>query len=63
VKVPIYITESGFAIDGEDDLSLEEQIKDEQRKHYYAGYLKEMFEAIRDDGIEIGGYMAWSLLE
>lgn len=62
-KVPIYITESGFAIDGEDQFPLEQQIQDEQRQHYYAGYLRAMFEAIRDDGIDVGGYMAWSLLE
>jgi beta-glucosidase/6-phospho-beta-glucosidase/beta-galactosidase len=34
-----------------------------QRQDYYSGYLKEMFEAVRDDGIDIRGFMVWSLLE
>lgn len=42
---------------------MEERINDVERQHYYAGYLKELIEAVVDDGIPIGGYMAWSLLE
>lgn len=62
-NIPIYITENGFPVEGEGDLSREEAIKDVQRQAYYAGYLRQLFEASRDDGINIGGYMAWSLLE
>jgi beta-glucosidase/6-phospho-beta-glucosidase/beta-galactosidase len=61
--IPITITENGFATQDEANLSLEERIDDVQRQTYYRGYLKELIEAQRDDGIEIGGYMAWSLLE
>lgn len=62
-NIPIYITENGFPIQDEDQFSREEAINDLQRQTYYAGYLRQLFEASRDDGINIGGYMAWSLLE
>ncbi|KAK4684015.1 hypothetical protein P7C73_g6191, partial [Tremellales sp. Uapishka_1] len=62
-NVPIYITENGFATQGEADMSLEEQVNDIQRQHYYLGYLKEMIEAVRDEGVDVRGYMAWSLLD
>jgi beta-glucosidase len=50
-------------VENEDLLTREEAINDVQRQTYYAGYLRQLFEASRDDGINIGGYMAWSLLE
>lgn len=62
-NIPIYITESGFAIEGESEMALEDRINDVQRQHYYAGYVKALFEVVRDDQIDIAGYMAWSLHE
>lgn len=59
----IYITENGFAVEGEADLPFEQQINDPLRQEYYAQYLDAMFKAIKEDGVVIGGYMAWSLLE
>jgi beta-glucosidase len=61
--IPIMITECGFTPENEAEWSLEERIDDMQRQDYYSGYLKEMFEAVRDDGIDIRGFMVWSLLE
>lgn len=61
--VPIIVTENGFPIEGEDKMTREEILHDTQRQTYYAGYVKELIEAVRDDGIDMGGYMAWSLLE
>jgi beta-glucosidase len=62
-NIPIYITECGFTPEGEAQMRLEERIHDTQRQDYYAGYLKEMLEAVRDDGIDVRGFMAWSLME
>lgn len=61
--IPIWITENGFPVDGEAEMPLEERIEDTPRQEYYAGYLKAMMEAIQIDGVKMGGYMAWSLLE
>lgn len=63
LKIPIWITENGFAIDGEAGLSREAILRDTQRQDYYAGYVGAMFDAVLDDGVDVGGYMGWSLLE
>lgn len=61
--IDIIITENGFAVLDEGKKPFEDRINDVERQHYYAGYIKELIEAVVDDGIPIGGYMAWSLLE
>ncbi|WWD18288.1 hypothetical protein CI109_102738 [Kwoniella shandongensis] len=62
-QIPLMVTENGFSVDGEIDLTFEEKIHDVQRQHYYAGYIKEMLEAMVDQGVEMSGYFAWSLLD
>jgi beta-glucosidase len=62
-NLSIWITENGFPVEGEAALSLEQQRNDDLRQKYFGEYLKELVEAVRDDGVDIGGYMAWSLLE
>jgi beta-glucosidase len=62
-NVPIWITENGFPVENESALSLSEQREDDLRQKYFGEYLKELVEAVRDDKVNIGGYMAWSLLE
>ncbi|WWC58901.1 uncharacterized protein I303_101446 [Kwoniella dejecticola CBS 10117] len=62
-NIPIFITECGFSIDGEANMTFEERIHDTQRQDYYAGYLKELLEAVRDDKIDCHGFMAWSLMD
>nr|XP_019049571.1 hypothetical protein I302_03360 [Kwoniella bestiolae CBS 10118]OCF28501.1 hypothetical protein I302_03360 [Kwoniella bestiolae CBS 10118] len=62
-SIPIFITECGFSIDGEADMTFEERIHDTQRQDYFAGYLKELLEAVRDDKIDCRGFMAWSLMD
>jgi beta-glucosidase len=61
--IPIIITENGFATNGEAEMTLEQVIDDTQRQTYYNGYVKELIEAVRDDGIKISGYLGWSLLD
>lgn len=61
--VPIWITENGFPVDGEADMSLDKAVDDTPRQEYYAGYIAAMLQAMREDGVKVGGYMAWSLLE
>jgi beta-glucosidase len=59
----LYVTENGYAIDGETELSTEEAVQDKARQSYYAGYIREAVLARTEDGIDIAGYMAWSLME
>lgn len=60
--VPIIITENGFSGPNEGDLSLEERVKDVRRQEYFDSYIERLVQA-RREGVEIEGYMGWSLLE
>jgi beta-glucosidase len=60
---PIYVTENGISVPGENQLSIEEALNDTFRVHYYQGYLQALLDAVNVDGVEVIGYMAWSLLE
>ncbi|KAH1007438.1 hypothetical protein HUJ04_004669 [Dendroctonus ponderosae] len=51
----IFVTENGWADTGE--------IDDQDRVRYYRGYLSNLLEAILDDGVNVVGYTAWSLLD
>ena len=59
----IYVTENGFPVENEGDLTLEQALDDPARQAYFAAYIKEMALAHKEDGVRMGGYMAWSLLE
>jgi beta-glucosidase len=59
----IIVTEQGFCMKGENEMPIAEACKDLQRIEYYKGYLGEVSKAIKDDGIDISGYFAWSLAE
>ncbi|XP_047122276.1 myrosinase 1-like [Schistocerca piceifrons] len=52
---PIFIAENGYADTGELD--------DEGRISYYGQYLAELLKAINEDGANVIGYTAWSLLD
>ncbi|KAJ3035542.1 Beta-glucosidase 1A [Rhizophlyctis rosea] len=59
----IYVTENGCSVKGENDLSFEEALNDTYRVNYYKDYLENMLLAINEDGVQVKGYMAWSLLD
>ncbi|EGO30093.1 glycoside hydrolase, family 1 [Serpula lacrymans var. lacrymans S7.9] len=60
---PIYVTESGFAVKDENKKTVEEAINDTDRVEYYHDYTKGMLEAVTEDGVDVRGYFAWSLLD
>ncbi|XP_063932804.1 myrosinase 1-like [Zophobas morio] len=51
----IVITENGFSDDG--------RLDDPDRINYYAEYLTSVLEAIFEDGVNVTGYTAWSLMD
>jgi beta-glucosidase/6-phospho-beta-glucosidase/beta-galactosidase len=57
---PIYVTEGGWSLPAG---SPEEGAADAQRLLYYANYTAEMRRAIYEDGVDVRGYFAWSLLD
>ncbi|KAK8870129.1 hypothetical protein IAR55_000699 [Kwoniella newhampshirensis] len=58
----IYITENGFPTDGEHHRRFPDLLHDTERQNFFDAYLHELSEAVEKDGINIRGYMAWSLL-
>ena len=58
----IYVTENGTSLKGENDLPREEILDDEFRAQYFRDYIDALAKAVQD-GVDIRGYMAWSLLD
>ncbi|XP_067010248.2 myrosinase 1 [Anabrus simplex] len=53
--VPILITESGFSDHG--------TLNDTGRINYYTSYLSELLKAVHEDGCNVIGYAAWSIID
>jgi len=51
-----YITENGFS-------DLLGNIDDLQRIYYYKHYINQLLRAIKEDGVDLRGYYAWSLMD
>jgi len=45
------------------DKPIEEALEDTFRVNYYREYLKEVSKAIYDNGVNVKGYFAWSLMD
>lgn len=59
----ILVTENGTSLKGENDLPLDQLLKDEFRVQYFRDYIAAMADAYTLDGVNVRGYMAWSLME
>ncbi|KAH8815651.1 glycoside hydrolase superfamily [Xylogone sp. PMI_703] len=59
----IYVTENGTSLKGENDLPLEKILEDDFRVKYYTDYTAALADAVEKDGVDIRGYLAWSLLD
>ncbi|KAJ7508479.1 beta-glucosidase 1B [Mycena galericulata] len=62
-RLPIYVTENGFAVKNESDMPKEIAVKDTDRVNYYRGVTASLQAAINDDGVDVRCYLAWSLLD
>jgi beta-galactosidase len=58
---PIYITENGCALSGEDDVNV--AINDTKRIDFVERYLTSCHEAINTDGVDLRGYVMWTLMD
>ncbi|WWC92590.1 uncharacterized protein L201_007549 [Kwoniella dendrophila CBS 6074] len=65
-KMPIYMTESGWAIKDESSLTVEEAstllkiyLDDQGRIQYYKGYLQALKEAVEIDGVDVRSYFGF----
>ena len=59
-KMPVFITENGMSC--HDAVSLDGKVHDPNRIDYLHRYLLAMRRAA-DDGVDVGGYFAWSLMD
>jgi len=62
-KLPIFVTENGFAVKGENDMPLEQALKDNDRIHYFKGMTAAFMNAMHEDGVDIRSYFPWSFLD
>ncbi|KAF2813158.1 beta-glucosidase [Mytilinidion resinicola] len=58
-----YVTENGTSLKGENDLPLDELLQDDFRCEYFRGYIGALAAARSKDGVDVRGYMAWSLMD
>lgn len=59
----IYVTENGTSVKDENDMPLDQLLDDEFRAGYFRDYIGAMADAYTIDGVDVRGYMAWSLME
>ncbi len=59
----IYVTENGTSIKGETQLPEKEILNDEFRAKYFHDYVNAMAKAVAEDGCDVRGYFAWSLMD
>ncbi|KAG7091632.1 Beta-glucosidase 1B [Marasmius oreades] len=62
-KLPIFVTENGFAVKDEDTLPLDAALKDTDRVNYFRGQTESLMKAITEDGVDVRAYFPWSLLD
>ena len=59
----VQVTENGVPVPGESDKVLQEALQDSFRLEYYAGYIDGVCKAVAEDGVNLTGYYAWSLMD
>ncbi|BDA49688.1 beta-glucosidase 6 [Coccomyxa sp. Obi] len=59
----VWITENGCDAPGEDDAPFPAVLDDTFRVEFFQEYLAEAMKAVREDGVNIKGYFAWSILD
>ncbi|EEC74750.1 hypothetical protein OsI_10506 [Oryza sativa Indica Group] len=60
---PVYITENGMDDSNNPFISIKDALKDSKRIKYHNDYLTNLAASIKEDGCDVRGYFAWSLLD
>ncbi|XP_062213807.1 beta-glucosidase 6-like [Phragmites australis] len=60
---PVYITENGMDDSNSPFTSIKDALKDSKRIKYHNDYLTNLAASIKEDGCDVHGYFAWSLLD
>ncbi|XP_062210337.1 beta-glucosidase 6 isoform X2 [Phragmites australis] len=60
---PVYITENGMDDSNNAFISIKDALKDSKRIKYHNDYLTNLAASIKEDGCDVRGYFAWSLLD
>lgn len=56
----IIVTENGWSIKAD---NMKQGVVDTDRVYFYANYTSEMLKAIKEDGVDVRGYFAWSFMD
>ena len=59
-RCPSSVTENGFCVKGESDLTVEQAVEDTDRQEYYRDYTTALLQAVTEDGADVRGYFGWS---
>jgi beta-glucosidase len=59
----IFVTENGTSVKRESDLPADKTLADGFRAQYFRDYIAALVAARCEDGVDVVGYLAWSLLE
>ncbi|TDL27833.1 glycoside hydrolase family 1 protein [Rickenella mellea] len=62
-KLPIFVTENGFAVKDENSMPLEEALQDHDRVEYFRGATQALMSAVMEDGVDVRSYFPWSFLD
>ncbi|KAG2085397.1 glycoside hydrolase family 1 protein [Suillus discolor] len=62
-KLPIYVTQNGFAVKDESSKSIEEALQDTDRVNYFKGNTASLKAAVLEDGVDVRAYFPWSFLD
>lgn len=62
-KLPIYVTENGFAVKDEHSKPIEEALQDNDRVNYFKGITASLKAAVLEDGVDVRAYFPWSFLD
>ncbi|PRW44359.1 E3 ubiquitin- ligase UPL7 [Chlorella sorokiniana] len=62
-RPPILVTENGVSVPGENGMPLEQALCDTFRVDFYRQYMGNASLAKKEDGVDLQGYFAWSLLD
>lgn len=60
---PTQVTENGVPVPNESEKPLQEALRDVFRLDFYRGYIEGVCQAVAEDGVNLTGYYAWSLMD